>query len=64
MSDTLVIVPTYNEKENAESIAKAVLAACPEAELLFVDDNSPDGTGELADRLAAANPRIASPFGP
>ena len=58
MSDTLVIVPTYNEKENAESIAKAVLAACPEAELLFVDDNSPDGTGQLADRLAAENPRI------
>ena len=53
MSDTLVIIPTYNEKENAEAIAKAVLAACPEADLLFVDDNSPDGTGQLADRLAA-----------
>ena len=49
MSDTLVIVPTYNEKENAAAIAQAVLAACPEAELLFVDDNSPDGTGQLAD---------------
>ena len=58
MSDTLVIIPTYNEKVNAEPIARAVLAACPEADLLFVDDNSPDGTGELADRLAAANPRI------
>ena len=58
MSDTLVIVPTYNEKENAEPIAQAVLAACPEADLLFVDDNSPDGTGQLADRLAAENPRI------
>ncbi|MGD9781701.1 MAG: polyprenol monophosphomannose synthase [Kiritimatiellia bacterium] len=58
MSDTLVIVPTYNEKENAAAIAQAVLAACPEAELLFVDDNSPDGTGQLADRLAEANPRI------
>ena len=58
MSDTLVIVPTYNEKENAEAIAKAVLAACPEADLLFVDDNSPDGTGQLADRLSAAEPRI------
>lgn len=58
MSDTLVIVPTYNEKENAEPIAQAVLAACPEAELLFVDDNSPDGTGQLADRLAAENPRV------
>ena len=58
MSDTLVIIPTYNEKENAEEIAKAVLAACPEADLLFVDDNSPDGTGQLADQLAAAEPRI------
>lgn len=58
MSDTLVIIPTYNEKENAEAIAQAVLSACPEADVLFVDDNSPDGTGELADRLAAENPRI------
>ncbi|MDD3441281.1 MAG: polyprenol monophosphomannose synthase [Kiritimatiellae bacterium] len=58
MSDTLVIIPTYNEKENAEAIARAVLSACPEADVLFVDDNSPDGTGELADRLAEGNPRI------
>jgi dolichol-phosphate mannosyltransferase len=58
MSDTLVIIPTYNEKENAEAIAQAVLSACPEADVLFVDDNSPDGTGELADRLAEGNPRI------
>lgn len=58
MSDTLVIIPTYNEKENAEAIAKAVLSACPEADVLFVDDSSPDGTGALADRLAAENPRI------
>jgi dolichol-phosphate mannosyltransferase len=58
MSDTLVIIPTYNEKENAEAIAKAVLAASPEADVLFVDDNSPDGTGQLADRLASENPRI------
>lgn len=58
MSDTLVIIPTYNERENAEAIAKEVLAACPEADLLFVDDNSPDGTGQLADQLAAAQPRV------
>jgi dolichol-phosphate mannosyltransferase len=58
MSDTLVVIPTYNEKENAEPIAKAVLAACPEADILFVDDNSPDGTGQLADQLSAAEPRI------
>ena len=58
MSDTLVIIPTYNEKDNAEPIAKAVLAACSEADLLFVDDNSPGGAGQLADRLAAESPRI------
>ena len=58
MSDTLVVIPTYNEIENAEAISRAVLGACPEAELLFVDDNSPDGTGQLADRMAAENPRI------
>lgn len=58
MSDTLVIIPTYNEKENAEAISMAVLAACPEAAILVVDDNSPDGTGDLADRLAAGEPRI------
>ena len=54
----VVVIPTYNERENVEAIAKAVCAACPEADMLFVDDGSPDGTGEIADRLAAASPRI------
>ena len=58
MNDTLVIIPTYNEKENVAPIAMAVLAECPQADLLFVDDNSPDGTGALGDQLAASNPRI------
>ena len=58
MQDTIVIIPTYNERENAEAIAKAVLDACPQADVLFVDDGSPDGTGEVADRLAAENPRV------
>lgn len=58
MSDTLVIIPTYNEKENAAPIVTAVLAECPQADVLFVDDNSPDGTGALADQLAASNSRI------
>lgn len=58
MSDTLVVIPTYNERENVENISRAVLAACPEADVLIVDDSSPDGTGEIADRLAAEEPRI------
>ena len=48
-----VIMPTYNERENLEAMAGRVRAAVPDADLLVVDDNSPDGTGELADKLAA-----------
>jgi dolichol-phosphate mannosyltransferase len=53
-----VVLPTYNEAENLGSISSAILAALPAATLLVVDDNSPDGTGRLADDLAAADPRI------
>jgi dolichol-phosphate mannosyltransferase len=53
-----VIVPTYNERENLESTAGRVREAVPYADLLIVDDNSPDGTGELADKLAAGDPHI------
>jgi hypothetical protein len=54
-----VVLPTYNERENLEAVAAAILAALPEASLLVVDDRSPDGTGELADTLAAREPRVA-----
>ena len=54
----VVVIPTYNERENAANMAKAVCAALPDGELLFVDDNSPDGTGALVDELAQAEPRI------
>lgn len=54
-----VVLPTYNERENLERIAVAILAALPEAALLVVDDSSPDGTGELADTMAAREPRIS-----
>ena len=54
-----VVLPTYNERGNLEPIATAILAALPEASLLVVDDASPDGTGELADTLAAREPRIS-----
>ena len=55
---TWVVLPTYEEAENLPGIAAAILAALPGATLLVVDDNSPDGTGVLADEMAAADPRI------
>lgn len=54
-----VVLPTYNERENLEAISTAILAALPEASLLVVDDSSPDGTGALADTIAARQPRVA-----
>jgi dolichol-phosphate mannosyltransferase len=53
-----VVLPTFNERENVERMVAAILEALPEARLLVVDDGSPDGTGQLADTLAAAEPRI------
>jgi dolichol-phosphate mannosyltransferase len=55
---TWVIMPTYNEAENLAGIVAAVLEVVPEITLLVVDDGSPDGTGQLADRLAAADDRV------
>jgi dolichol-phosphate mannosyltransferase len=57
---TRVVLPTYNEADNLEPIVEAVLAAAPpDTGILVVDDSSPDGTGEIADRLAAADERVA-----
>ena len=53
-----VVLPTYNERQNLSGVADEVLDALPEARLLVVDDSSPDGTGDLADTLAAASPRV------
>lgn len=58
MSDTLIIIPTYNECENIRAIAKAVLAAADDVNILFVDDNSPDGTGAIADEMAGDDSRV------
>ncbi len=56
---TLIIIPTYNEAENLGPITEAVLSATPpEVEVLVVDDGSPDGTGQLADRIAERTPRV------
>lgn len=54
----LIIIPTYNERENIEPLARAIFDEVPEAHLLIVDDASPDGTGELAETLAAGDPRV------
>jgi dolichol-phosphate mannosyltransferase len=53
-----VIVPTYNEADNIRPLVGAVLEALPDATILVVDDSSPDGTGEIADELAGADPRV------
>ncbi|MEU3101329.1 polyprenol monophosphomannose synthase [Streptomyces griseoflavus] len=54
----LVIIPTYNEAENIKAVVGRVRKAVPEAHVLVADDNSPDGTGELADELAAADDHV------
>jgi dolichol-phosphate mannosyltransferase len=53
-----VVLPTYDERENLPAIVPAILAASPEVDVLVVDDDSPDGTGRLADELAAREPRV------
>jgi dolichol-phosphate mannosyltransferase len=54
----LVVVPTYNERVNLPLVVPAILHQDPRFEVLVVDDNSPDGTGQLADELAASTPRV------
>src|SRR5687768_15169958 len=49
---SLVVLPTYNECDNVEPIVRAIVAQAPDVDVLVVDDNSPDGTGAIADRLA------------
>jgi dolichol-phosphate mannosyltransferase len=54
-----VVLPTYNERDNLPVVASRILEALPQANLLIVDDASPDGTGQLADTLAAGEPRVS-----
>ncbi|WP_018155803.1 polyprenol monophosphomannose synthase [Demetria terragena] len=56
---TLVLVPTYNERDNLPLLIQKVRAAVPAADVLVLDDNSPDGTGDVADQLAAADPHVS-----
>lgn len=58
MSRSLIIIPTYNEALNVQPIAAAVLDAAPDVNILFVDDNSPDGTGHLIDTMVQNDERI------
>lgn len=58
MPQALVIIPTYNERENIELVVPRALAADPRVEVLVVDDSSPDGTADLVERMAAHNERV------
>jgi len=58
MPKTLVVVPTYNEKQNIEVVLNRVLGAAPTIEMIVIDDNSPDGTAEIVKNAAKTNPRV------
>lgn len=58
MGEVLIVIPTYDEKENVRPISAAILNVAPEADVLFVDDNSPDGTGDILDEIAAREPQV------
>jgi dolichol-phosphate mannosyltransferase len=54
----LIVIGTYNERENVESLAREIHERAPQAHVLFVDDSSPDGTGDLVRALSARDPRV------
>ncbi len=58
MADVAVVIPTYDEKENVGPISREILRVKPDVSILFVDGNSPDGTGKILDDLSAADNRI------
>ncbi|MGA0369051.1 MAG: glycosyltransferase, partial [Kiritimatiellia bacterium] len=55
---TLLLIPTYNERENVPGLVEQILGQDLDLDLLFIDDGSPDGTGEYLDRIAREEPRI------
>ena len=59
MNHVLIIIPTYDEKENVGPLSRSILEIAPAVDILFVDANSPDGTGALLDTLSAADARIS-----
>src|SRR5664280_3299821 len=58
ISKIVVLIPTYNERENISLIVSRLRTAVPDADVLVLDDNSPDGTGDVADRLAAEDGQV------
>ena len=62
---SLIVIPTYNERENIGELLTQVFAAAPATDALVIDDNSPDGTGQVVDEIAARDPRVhvAAPGG-
>ena len=56
--EILIVIPTYNERDNLPQLVRRIMAQPIEADVLVVDDNSPDGTGLVADEIAAANPHV------
>ena len=56
--DKIIVIPTYNESDTIESLISEVLKIQPDADILIVDDNSPDGTGRLIDRLSGRDSRV------
>lgn len=58
MIDKLIIIPTYDEKENVGPISEAIFRVAPDIHILFVDDNSPDGTGRILDDMCAKDMKI------
>jgi dolichol-phosphate mannosyltransferase len=59
MPKTLIVTPTYNEKDNLPRFVDAVRSSLPEADIVVVDDASPDGTGDIADAIAAKDPQVS-----
>lgn len=57
-ASTVVVIPTYNERENIQKIVPAILDAAPETDIWIVDDSSPDGTGEIADMLQSGSDHV------
>lgn len=60
MTETVIVVPTYNERENVGPLVDAIMATGIDTDVLIVDDNSPDGTGELVDEIHRQNPRVSA----